>query len=282
MKIRVLLCAIVALFAASADTLILRDGKTVQGQFLGGSPRQIRMAVGDNVQTFSVTDVSSLQFEGAKPASDSSSPLTPAPAATAAASAAPAPSTDDSKKILHVEPSTPAPAVASDVSVIPSGTAITIRMIDGVDSKDARSGQSFKASVDDPVMVGDRTVIPKGADVLTKLVEVKDPSKISGGGQLTLSLDTITVNGRAVNVNSESVTTTGESKKGDSAKVIGGTAALGAIIGAIAGGGKGAAIGAVSGAGAGTAVRVLTSGAEVKVPSETRLTFTLQAPVKIQ
>lgn len=277
MKIRVLLCAVVALSAATADTLILRDGKTVQGQFLGGTPRQIRMAVGDNVQTFSVTDVSSLQFEGAKPASDPSSPLTPAPAVTAAA-----PATDDTKKILHVEPSTPAPAVASDVSVIPSGTAITIRMIDGVDSKDARPGQSFKASVDDPVMVGDRTVIPKGADVLTKLVEVKDPSRISGGGQLTLVLDSITVGGRTITVNSESVTTTGESKKGDSAKVIGGTAALGAIIGAIAGGGKGAAIGAVSGAGAGTAVRVLTSGAEVKVPSETRLTFTLQSPVKVQ
>jgi hypothetical protein len=91
----------------------------------------------------------------------------------------------------------------------------------------------------------------------------------------------VNANGRTVDVNSESVTQAGESGKGDSAKVIGGTAALGAIIGAIAGGGKGAAIGAVSGAGAGTAVRVLTSGAEVRIPSETRLTFTLQSPVKL-
>ena len=40
--------------------------------------------------------------------------------------------------------------------------------------------------------------------------------------------------------------------------MIGGTAALGAIIGGIAGGGKGAAIGAASGAAVGTGAEVLT------------------------
>ena len=66
-----------------------------------------------------------------------------------------------------------------------------------------------------------------------------------------------------------------------SAKVIGGTAVLGAIIGGIAGGGKGAAIGLGAGAGAGTAVQVATKGQRVRVPSETRLTFTLQQPVRL-
>ena len=64
--------------------------------------------------------------------------------------------------------------------------------------------------------------------------------------------------------------------------VIGGVAALGAIIGAIAGGGKGAALGGVSGAGAGTAIQVLTKGVQVRVPAETRLTFVLQQPLRIQ
>ena len=43
----------------------------------------------------------------------------------------------------------------------------------------------------------------------------------------------------------------------------------------------GAAIGGVSGAGAGTAVQTLTKGQKVKIPSETRLQFTLQQPVKL-
>jgi hypothetical protein len=131
-------------------------------------------------------------------------------------------------------------------------------------------------------VINGATVIPRGADVVTKLVDLKDPSKLSGGGQLTLDLVSIAVNGKPVEVSTaQGVTTTGDSRKGESAKVIGGTAALGAIIGAIAGGGKGAAIGGVSGAGAGTAVQVLTQGTRVRVPSETRLTFSLQQAVRL-
>ena len=73
----------------------------------------------------------------------------------------------------------------------------------------------------------------------------------------------------------------GASRGKRSAEVIGGGAALGALIGAIAGGGKGAAIGAAAGAGGGTAVQAMTHGQQVKIPSETRLDFTLHAPVAV-
>jgi uncharacterized protein YcfJ len=56
---------------------------------------------------------------------------------------------------------------------------------------------------------------------------------------------------------------------------------VGAVLGGIFGGGKGAAIGATSGAGAGGAVQVLTKGQRVKIPAETRLSFTLQNSVSI-
>jgi hypothetical protein len=62
----------------------------------------------------------------------------------------------------------------------------------------------------------------------------------------------------------------------------GGGAALGGIIGAIAGGGKGAAIGALSGAGAGVATQGLTRGKGAKIPSETLLSFRLEALVRIR
>ncbi len=300
MLTRIAVMAIAFVPLVSADTLKLRDGRTVEGQYLGGTARQIRLAVGEGVQTFDVTDIVSLQFEAAKtaaavqeaapaatpapaaqPAAAAQSPLTPQPTAQAQPQAAAAPA-QERQKILHVEPSTPAAAQTASSGIdLPSGTAVTVRMIDSVDSKQARPGQTFRASVDDAVMVGDRIAIPRGADVVTKLTEMKDPSKLSGGGQLTLVLASLVVNGRTIDVTSESVTQVGESKKGDSAKVIGGTAALGAIIGAIAGGGKGAAIGAASGAGAGTAIRVITAGPEVTIPSETRLTFSLQSPVKL-
>lgn len=289
MRLRMILMIAAAISAASADTLTLRNGQTVEGSYLGGSARQIRMAVADEIRTFDVSDVVSIRFEGASAS---------APAAKPAIPAEPAPE----RQILKAEPAAPvvtaapaapvvtaapaAPVVASAPatgSEIPSGTNITIRMIDDVDSKVASVGQTFRASVDEPVTVDGRVLVPRGADVATKLVELKEPGKLAGGGQLTLDLSSITVNGKQIDVSTTAgVTTAGESRKGESAKVIGGTAALGAIIGAIAGGGKGAAIGAVAGGGAGTAVQVLTQGTRVRVPSETRLTFSLQQPVKIQ
>jgi hypothetical protein len=63
--------------------------------------------------------------------------------------------------------------------------------------------------------------------------------------------------------------------------VIGGAAAVGALIGGLAGHGKGAAIGAASGAGAGTGYQYMTKAAPIKVPPETRIDFTLRTPVTI-
>jgi len=60
-----------------------------------------------------------------------------------------------------------------------------------------------------------------------------------------------------------------------------GGAALGALIGAIAGKGKGAAVGGAIGAGAGTAVQASTKGEQVQIPPETKLDFTLKAPLTL-
>lgn len=154
-------------------------------------------------------------------------------------------------------------------------------MIDPVDSQVNKLGDTFKASIDEPVVVEGRTVVPRGADVVVKLVQDKQSGKITGRTELTLDLVSVKVNGRDVDVTTQDVTTASKSRSTRSATVIGGTTALGAIIGAIAGGGKGAAVGAVSGAGVGTAAQVLTKGQQVKIPAETRLDFILQQAVKL-
>jgi hypothetical protein len=165
--------------------------------------------------------------------------------------------------------------------VIPVDTSVRIRMIDSVDSDIARRGQTFRASLDEPIFVNGQEVVPRGADVLTKLVDDQQSGKINGRTSLTLALSTITVNGRPIDVTSSDSRTESSSRGARSAGVIGGTAALGAIIGAIAGGGKGAAIGAGSGAVVGTGAEVLTSGQRVRIPSETRITFILQTPIQL-
>ena len=90
------------------------------------------------------------------------------------------------------------------------------------------------------------------------------------------------VNGRMVEINTQTVTRESENSQGSTtAKRAAGVGAVGAIIGAIAGGGKGAAIGAAAGGAAGAGTGIITKGQKVKIPSETRLTFVLDSAVKI-
>jgi hypothetical protein len=165
---------------------------------------------------------------------------------------------------------------------LPAGTNFTIRMIDGVDSQTARTGQTFAASLDEPVNdASGQTIIPRGADVVVKLVDSKQSGKIAGRTELALSLMSIRVNGQLVAINTQTVSEKSTNRAGRSAATIGGGAVGGAILGGILGGGKGAAIGAGAGGAGGAAVELATSGQRVRVPSETRLTFVLDNPVQI-
>jgi uncharacterized protein YcfJ len=73
----------------------------------------------------------------------------------------------------------------------------------------------------------------------------------------------------------------GSSRGKSTAEKVGGGAILGGIIGAIAGGGRGAAIGTAAGAGVGGGAQAASKSQQIKLPSETVLNFTLQAPVTI-
>jgi hypothetical protein len=155
-------------------------------------------------------------------------------------------------------------------------------MIDDVDSQRDHVGQTYRASMAEAVQGPDgQTLIPRGADVVAKLVADEQSGKIEGRTVLTLDLQSLTIDGRSIDINTENVSQSSSSRGARSAKVIGGTAVLGAIIGAVAGGGKGAGIGTLAGAGAGTVAEVATKGQRVRIPSETRLTFTLQNPVQL-
>lgn len=162
-----------------------------------------------------------------------------------------------------------------------AGTSLTIRMIDSIDSERDKMGQTFRASLDEPVLDSNgSTVVPRGADVVVKLVDDEQSGKLAGRTILTLELVSLQINGQMIDIDTKNVTEQSGSRTARSAKVIGGTVIAGAIIGAIAGGGKGAAIGTAAGAGTGTVAEVATKGQRVRIPSETRLAFTLDHPVR--
>jgi hypothetical protein len=226
----------------------------------------------------------------ARPVKTSRKPAPPAPAAAPAPAPAPAQDATPSPGPLHdaapEKPAAPAPPPPppppQPITVtVPDGTIVTVRTIDSIDSSVNRTGQSFRASLDAPIVVGDRIVVPKGLNVFLKLVDASSAGKFKGRSELTVSLDSFTYQGKTYQIASSDVQEKGGSRGKRSAEVIGGGAVLGAIIGGLAGGGKGAAIGAGVGAGGGTAVQALTHGQQVKIPSETRLDFTLHDPVDV-
>jgi hypothetical protein len=247
------------------DSLALKNGSLIKGKYLGGTESEIEFRVGSTVQHYALTDVVSITFEAPRRAATSS----------ASPELAPRPSQPQ-----YQSSSTESDTRPSSIKV-PSGTRLTVRMIDAIDSDSNQAGDKFSATMEQPLIVDAVTVVPKGADVYGRLTEAKEAGHIQGRSELKLELTGIVVNGQTIPLTTGEYSVAGSSRGASSAKRVGGGAAVGAVIGALAGGGKGAAIGAGVGAGAGTAVQVITKGEQVHVPSETVLEFALQQDVRM-
>ena len=244
--------------SAAADTLELRDGRVLQGKYLGGTQAVLRFEVNGAVQTFSTNDVVAITFTSGG-----------GPRAAALAPSAP------------VQPAPSSASYGGDNVTLPAGQSLLVRMIDGVDSSKNRVGDVFKASLETDLVVGNTVVARKGTDVYGRLANAAEAGHLSGSSELQLELTRMVIDGKDYPIVSSDYTLKGKGRGSDTAKKVGGGAVAGAIIGAIAGGGKGAAIGAGVGSAAGAGVQVFTRGQQVKVPSETLLEFRLQQPATI-
>ena len=165
---------------------------------------------------------------------------------------------------------------------VPSGKVLTVRLSDAVGSKLSQAGQSFGGSLAKAVVVNGETVIPAGAKVSGEVVDAKPLGRFAGGALLQLRLNSISIDGEEMPVQTATFTQTVKGKGKRTAVMAGGGAGLGALIGGLAGGGKGAAIGAAAGAGAGTGGAAFTGNKEIVLPAESAVPFTLKASLKIR
>lgn len=197
-------------------------------------------------------------------------PAPPAPASQAAPAPAPPPP--------PVAPPAPKPV---EHLTIPSGTVVTIRMIDSIDSSRNQPGEEFAASLDSPLVLGDRVVAPRGVNTRVRLVNAQSAGRMTGRSELQLALIGISIKGVNYQTKSGYYEQHGGSRGTRTAETVGGGAVLGALVGGLLGRGRGAAIGSAVGAGSGAAVQVSTKGQQVKVPAETKIDFTLQDPLTV-
>jgi hypothetical protein len=175
----------------------------------------------------------------------------------------------------------PPPEPTTRQVTIPSGTAISVRMSDAVDSETARVGQTFRATLDVPLAADRETVVPRGTDVYLRLTHVESAGSLTGRSEVSLELDRIVIGGKSYTVASNTYEKQGASQTVETAKKTGIGAAIGAAVGAIAGGKKGAAIGAGVGGGTGVAIEAATKGKQVRVEPESRVDFYLEQPLEV-
>ena len=176
---------------------------------------------------------------------------------------------------------TPAPPPPPRKLIIDQGTQLTVRLIDAIDSEKNQTGDTIHATLNAPLASDGEEAVPAGSEVTGHLVEVKSAGKFAGQSAVVLQLDSIVSGGKTYSIQTDQYKKEGSSRGKNTAEKVGGGAVIGGIIGAIAGGGKGAAIGAAAGAGVGGGVQAATKSQQIKLPSETVLNFTLQAPITV-
>lgn len=182
---------------------------------------------------------------------------------------------------VEATPTPPPPPPPPQKITVPYGTVLSVRLVDSIDSEKNQTGDTFQATLNAPLSINGEVAVPSGSSVQGHLVEVKSAGKFAGQSSVVMQLDSITSGGTTYNIQTDQYSKQGSSRGKNTATKVGAGAGIGALIGALAGGGKGAAIGAAAGGGLGAGAQAVSKSQQIKFPSETVLSFTLQAPVTV-
>jgi hypothetical protein len=164
---------------------------------------------------------------------------------------------------------------------IPEGAEFDVTLDETLASNHSQTGDNFAASLAQPVVEHGKTIIPAGAHVIGRVIDAKDAGRLHVPARLSVALNSVEVQGKSYDIETDTFGETGKSHVKRNAGFIGGGAAGGALIGGLAGGGKGALIGSAIGAGAGTAGAAATGKKDISLPAETHLKFHLLKPLRL-
>ena len=188
--------------------------------------------------------------------------------------------TESSSQSARQEPAPQPPK--PQFSTLTAGTVIAVRLQDPLDTSVNKTGDTFRAVVDQDILAGNSVVVPRGSSVDGKLTLVQQSGRVKGRAAMSLQLLALHVGNQTYPLESDVLSFEAEATKTEDAAKVGIGSGIGAVVGAIAGGGKGAAIGAAVGAGAGGATVAATRGKELRYEVEHPFEFTLNGDLAIR
>jgi hypothetical protein len=229
---------------SQADVLELKNGKTLDGKYVGGTATSIRFETSGGVQVIETSQALALTFTGGG-------------AASPAVAAAPTTAT--------------APAAAS--VTVPAGTPLLVRMVDPVSSKDAQ-GKRFTTTLETDLAVNGMVVAKAGTKVYGRVQSAQQARRYTGQSELDLRLTEVAIGPNLLPIMTSGYTDAGAKSVGKAARGAAAGAAIGAIADGGEGAGKGAAIGAVASG--------LKKGETVSINPGALLEFKLQQPLAVK
>ncbi|GAK51527.1 hypothetical protein U14_02772 [Candidatus Moduliflexus flocculans] len=154
---------------AFADTLEMKDGRLLDGLYMGGTQTSIRFQADGKVQVIPVKDILALTF---------SAPVSNAPT--------PAPKDQGFSK------STTTPSQNS----IAAGTKLPVKILDNLSVDSSRKDDWFRGTLENALVVNGKVIAPKGSRVNGQVVTVQPQGKY--GPELAVTLRELVVNDQII------------------------------------------------------------------------------------
>jgi hypothetical protein len=173
-----------------------------------------------------------------------------------------------------------APPVRAASHTLPIGTVLPVTFETTVSSVTSRPEEKVLARLRQPVRVGGAT-LPEGSELRGHVISVRRSGKVKGRAYLSLAFTQLSANGKTYALATRRIGLLAPETHGKDAKIIGGGAGAGALVGAIADGKSGAAKGALVGGAAGTGAVLATRGKEVSIPAGSRWRVRLVRPLVV-
>ncbi len=168
-----------------------------------------------------------------------------------------------------------------DPITVPEGTTLPLVLETAMSSATSRSGDRVVARLTQDVRVGEKVVVPAGSEVRGRVTAAVPSGRVKTRARLAFDFDTLVLEGKEHSIGTGPVDITAGDTHNRDAATIGIGAGAGAIVGAIAKGGKGAGVGALIGGAAGTGVVLADKGKEVALASGTRVAVRLTRETRL-